>query len=385
MAFPTRPAALAAAVAAAVLLAAACDRARTAPAIGFSYNWGDESFAQFLREEIERTRPEGGAVIRLINVDSGGWQALGASALAAEVRRARTLADDPDVVVAVGPGGSREALLVAPVYREVSLMDLVPTATSRLLEPMSEWSPVLAPNDSLQGEFIGQFADSALKAKRVAIFYVPDEYGIGLASGTAAAIERRGARVVLQTPMRLTLDCIVPNNDSMYRTLVDQAEARLAPDVAVIAARTVEAACLTRILRDRWPRLPIIAGDGTLPIKNFFDRAGSRTDGVHIVEFWHLDPTSQAALDFVQRFERAVDRPLRHADVVYFDATILAATAIRQGGATREGTRRYLRSLGAERPPYQGLSGPIAFTPGFPRPILMIRLDGGRSTVVAGR
>ncbi len=274
---------------------------------------------------------------------------------------------------------------MAPIYRDSEVMQLVPTATSRLLEPMREWTLALVANDSVQGEFIGRFALDRLAARKLAIYYVPDEYGIGLAAGTAAALESRGATILLRAPMQLTLDCRSSGASSAYEALVSQLAGRGTPDAVVLASRQTEAACLTRELRRRWPRVAILAGDGTLLDPTFFDIAGASAEGVHIVAFWHPDAAGEAGHEFVRRFESAVDRPIRHADVVYYDATLLAAAAIRDGGPSRPAVRRYLRALGISRPPFQGLTGPIAFTPDALRPMVMTRVQGRGSVIVEGR
>lgn len=305
--------------------------------------------------------------------------------LAAEVARARHLADDSDVVVAVGPGGSREALQVAPVYRDAQLMQLVPTATSRLLVPLRDWTLVLVPNDSAQGEFIGEHAAATLGARRVAIFYVPDEYGVGLAAGTAAALESRGASILLRAPIQLTLDCTAAGGRESYDALAEQLARRGTPDAVVIAARQVQAGCLTRVLRTRWPNVSVLAGDGTLLDSEFFNRAGPGGEGVLVVAFWHPAGSGEESKEFERRFAARVQRPIRHADAVFYDAVMLAATAIRAEGASRDGVRRYLRSLGVSRPPYPGLTGPVAFTPGFRRPLVMTRVRGTGSELVRVR
>jgi ABC-type branched-subunit amino acid transport system substrate-binding protein len=312
--------------------------------------------------------------------------ALGSTPLVAEVARARRLAEDSTVLAVIGPGGSREALQVGPIYRDARVVQLVPTATSRLLESLGEWSLVLVPNDSVQGEFLGAFADTALHAKRVAIFYVPDEYGIGLAAGTAATLDARGVEVLLRAPIELTNNCFIPGQQAAYDALGAQLAQRGEPDAVIIAARQVEAACLLRVIRRRWPTVHILAGDGTTPDDAFFTIAGPHAEGVHIVAFWHPALTSGGSdAGFVSRFESAVDRPIRHADAVFYDAVMLAVQGIRTEGASRRAVRRYLGSLGDRRPPFEGLTGALAFTPGFRRPLLMTRVEGRAVVLVGGR
>jgi ABC-type branched-subunit amino acid transport system substrate-binding protein len=356
-----------------------------AATIGFTYNWGDSALESFVAAEVARTRPPGGREILLQASRSGGWAAYGATPLAAEVRRATILSNDPSVVAVVGPGGSREALQVAPIYAAARLAHLVPTATSRLLSGTSTYTLRLAADDSVQGAFIAAYADTVLRLRRLAIFYVPDEYGIGLAAGTAADAAARQLAIVDRSPIRLTQDCMNAEDRAHYDGIVDELALHATPDGVVIAARTVEAACLTRALRDRWPLLHILAGDGVFLEKLFFDRATGHAEGVHLVAFWHPELPSPASRAFLERFRAARGRTPRHGDAVFLDAALMVAEAIRAVGVDRADVHAYLLSLGNSRPPYEGVTGRIGFSAAVPHPLLMTRVTGDSSRLVAGR
>lgn len=355
----------------------------TPPAIGFTVTWGDDRLEAFMQEAVNR---EAGAMpVRVLGRQIGTLGALGASPLAAEVSRATKLAADDDVMVVIGPGGSREALQVAPIYRDAGVANIMPTATSQLLAAAGPWTFLLAPNDSVQGAFMGAFADTALHARRAAIFYAPDEYGIGLAKGIAAELTARGVTIVERVPMRLAHDCRSESgHEAFYTDLAAQLAMRGKPDVALVAARTVETACLARALRERWSAVPIVAGDGAYLDRTFFTlMAGVSTDDVYLVSYWHRDLSDSASLAFVAEFEEAVGRPPRHGDAVFYDATMLAAKAVREAGPDRDDIRRWLQELGTATPAYGGIAGPISFAPGQPRSLLMTRVVG-QSSVIAG-
>lgn len=353
------------------------------PAIGFTYTWGDSTLETFLRREINAG--VGGDSIRFVSSRSGGWQSYGTSPLTAEVQRAVELAADPNVLAIVGPGGSREALQVAPIYAQARVADLIPTGTSRLLATAGDYTFVMAPNDSVQGAFLAAFADSALSARRYAIFYVPDEYGIGLATGTASALESRGRAILEREPVRLTQNCEDDAGRNYYRGVAEQLSRRGTPDAVVLALRTVEAACLTSALRARWPRLQLLAGDGVYLDEQFFRRAGTAGEGVYLTAFWHPELPGERSRRFLEEYQAVVGRVPRHGDAVFADAVLLAAEAIRAVGPDRERVADYLRSLGNTRPPYGGISGPVAFTPGFTRPLYMTRVEGSSSRLVTGQ
>lgn len=326
----------------------------------------------------------GDAPIRVLGREAGRLEDLGVSPLSAEVSRATALAADPGVVIVVGPGGSREALQVAPIYRDAGVVNIVPTASSRLLATVGPWTFRMAPNDSLQGAFMAAFADTALRARRAAIFYAPDEYGIGLATGIAAELVSRGITILERVPMRLAHACLPPGGSrGFYEDLAAQLALRGRPDVVLIAARTVETGCLAHSLRERWSAVPIVAGDGAYLDQSFLrTMADAPTDEVYLVTYWHRDIADSASRAFVSKFETAVGRPPRHGDAVFYDAVLLAATAVRQAGADREDIRRWLRELGTTRPPFDGIAGPVSFAPDRPRTLFMTRIRGNGSVIV---
>ncbi len=361
---------------------AACTADVREPAIGYSYNFGDTAFEGLLNDELERTRPEGGVRIRVVGADAA-FRQPGMSALSAEVWRATALAADPDVVVSVGPGGSREALQVAPIYREARLADLVPTATSRLLAGAGDYTLRLAVDDSAQGAFIGAFADSVLHARVGIIVHVPDEYGMGLAAGTSAAFTARGITLLDRVVMRLTLDCLTPADRAAHTAIADEVALRGVPDVVVLAMRTVEAGCLAAALRARFPRVRLIAGDGTYLEKLFFDRAGAAAEGAYLVAFWHPAVDRPGSRAFAARLEARLGRRVRHGDAMFFDAVMLGAAAIRAVGPDRARVHRWLRGVGTDTPPFEGITGAISLAEGARRPVIMTQVRGATSVVLA--
>lgn len=370
---PSRSARAAPFAVALALLAGACGAPDASPAIGFTYNWSDTALEYFVQSELDRTRPAGGDSIELRASRTGGWQAFGGTPLAAEVRRATILAEREAVIGVVGPGGSREALQVLPVYAAAGVPQLIPTATSALLSPPSATAFLLAANDSVQGEFIGAFADTGLRAKRVAILYVPDEYGIGLAAGIEASLRAREVPLLVREPIRLVQYCRDAAGRAYYDDVVDQLALRGQPDVVTIAARTVEVGCLARALRQRWPATAVVAGDGAYHGPGFWDAAGDFGDAVHLVAFWHVDLPHEASQNFLRQWRARNATTPRHGEAVFYDATMLLATAIREVGADRGRVAAYLRSLGSTRPAYPGVTGAISFAPDARRPLLMTR------------
>src|SRR5690606_34222284 len=138
-------------------------------------------------------------------------------------------------------------------------------------------------------------------------------------------------------------------------------------------ARTVEVGCLARALRQRWPATAVVAGGGAYHGPGFWDAAGDFGDAVHLVAFWHVDLPHEASQTFLRQWRARNATTPRHGEAVFYDATMLLATAIREVGADRARVAEYLRSLGSTRPSYPGVTGAISFAPDARRPLLMTR------------
>ena len=354
---------------------------RSPVVIGVASNMPEPSVAGVAQAALDATQPAGG---RHITVSTGNTPTPSAdhAGLQREIDRALQFVADRNVVAVAGPGGSREALQTGPVYREAEVPNVVPTATSRRVRELGKWTFVLAADDSVQGEFIGEFAAERLHARTAAIFYLPDEYGLGLAAGTAAALSRRGITLLARTPVQPTRSCQPDATVNAYEDAVDEAFRAGAPDVVVLATRSRESPCLARAVAARSSATRFIAGDGATVDPAFIRFAGPAADSMYLVSFWHPTANDSAARAFVARFRAIVGREPRHDEAMFYDSIMLLGQAIRSVGPSRAAIRDYLEELGTKHPPYAGLTGPISFGRDARRPLITTRLSGGQLQVV---
>jgi branched-chain amino acid transport system substrate-binding protein len=245
---------------------------------------------------------------------------------------------------------------------------VVPTSTSRLLRQAGPWTFSLAPDDSTEGVFVADFLVTALGARRVSIFYVNDEYGEGLRDGVRARLRSAGAEVVDEVSFGQASDVAV---------LVDASLQRGIPDAVVSAGRWLETARLTRILHERVARIRVVAGDGAMYLPRLADSVGAAAEALYVVDFWVPDPADSLSRAFVERFRRVTGAEPLGPQAMSHDALMLLAHAVRSVGPDRKAIRDYLRSLGGERAPYPGITGPIAFGPGRRTNLVMTRLTAG--------
>jgi branched-chain amino acid transport system substrate-binding protein len=291
-----------------------------------------------------------------------------------EIERAQRLVATPGLVGVVGHAGSRGTLAGAPVYNEAGIPHIAPTSTTRLLRRAGRWTFSLAPDDSTEGAFIAEFVVAALGARRVSVFYVNDEYGEGLRDGIRAHLLPRGVTLLNEVSFG-------PGSD--VGLLLDASLGRGRPDVVISAGRWSETAALARHVMARLPDARVVAGDGAMYLPGLAQAAGAAVSALYVVDFWVADPADSASGPFVERFRRVTGAEPLGPQAMSHDALLLLAAAVRDVGAGRDAIRRYLESLGRERAPYPGITGPISFGPGRRTNLVMTRLVDGRPQRVA--
>ena len=344
---------------------AGCHSAPRSAVIGYAYTYHLQSAIAVANDEIaERWGGRGPRI--LIVSDSARVQ----DPADVEVRRAEHLAAVPGIVAVVGHSGSRASLAAAPIYNEAGIVQITPNSTSRLLRSAGRWTFNLAPDDSVEGAFIGEFVAQRLRARRVTVYYENDEYGTGLRDGVMAALAPRGVEVLDRVPIDVTSD---------FPTLVEASLKRGVPDVVIVAGRQRETGMIARLVRERGVRRPLVAGDGALVLPELARLAGPAADSLYVVAFWMPDAPDSLSQAFVARYRRLTGEVPQSADALSHDALMVLAEAIDEVGADPAAVRRHLSQLGTGRPPFQGVTGPIAFAAGARARLGMARLVGGVS------
>jgi branched-chain amino acid transport system substrate-binding protein len=271
------------------------------------------------------------------------------SGLRRTVRDAAVLATIPDVVGVVGPMSSRDALLAAPVYNDSAIVELVPNATSRRLRDAGPWTFVLAPDDSLEGAFIGRLLVH-LGARRVTIVYAADEYGAGILAGASQALSASGVAILDRVATDPTGICLAPRPDNPMEDQLAVSLRHGVPDAVVLAQRQGDAACAIRALRGQHVHARYVGADGVVPTPSLIGVMGGDADSLYLVTFWVPDTSRAVERDFVARFRARVGIDPDVGDALAYDATMSLAAAIGAAGADRRGIRDWLASLGRKRP-----------------------------------
>lgn len=270
------------------------------------------------------------------------------------IEAARRLVGAEGLIAVVGHSNSAASLAAAPIYHDHEVVQIAPTASAAVFSQAGPYSFRLVQSDDAQGRFLAEhLRDLWPEGGRVAIVYVNDDYGRGLRAAFVSNLEVRRFPVVVELPH---LEGDVRDSDVAYA-----ADAlRIAePDMVVWLARGAVLARFIGGIRKVLPDVPIVGGDAvaTGPIR---EAPPALLGEIHFVELVDLDATD-ALRTFKVRYRERFGRDPGGPEALTYDAVRLVLAGVRAGARTGGDLRAYLMSLGRGAPPYDGLTGRIAF------------------------
>src|SRR3989454_12533029 len=129
-------------------------------------------------------------------------------------------------------------------------------------------------------------------------------------------------------------------------------------DVLLLAAERPGAELALREMRSLGLRWPVLGGDALTGI----EADGALAEGIRLSSAYLADRRDDRNVAFVADYARAFpgQRP-DHRGAGAYDSVLLLAGALDQAGADRRAVRDHLARVGRGRPPFEGVTGTIAF------------------------
>lgn len=266
------------------------------------------------------------------------------------VRVARQLASDPDVVGVIGHLTSGATLAAAPVYGGVEpVVAISPSASSPLLTAAGPWIFRVCPTDELHGARLAAWAFDQ-GARRVAVLYQNDAYGRGVRAEFTTAFTASGGAVVADDPYLDDLPSFGP--------YLERLRILGGADALFVAGTRAGAERILATLDSMNLRLPVLAGDGVIGIES----GSVLAEGMTVSTAYLPDRPGEENAAFVRAYaERTGGRLPDHRGAGAYDAVRLLAAAVEAVGTDRTRIRDYLAGVGTREPPFEGVTGRIAF------------------------
>lgn len=351
----------------AMLVAVCPAMAGCSPRESASYRIGivlDEDGIRGATLAADRINASGGINGRRLELTS----VTGASSTKARValQSAERLAADPTILAIVGHTNSAASLAASQVYNTRRITQIAPTSSTPLYSRAGPYSFRLVGSDLDQGVFLANHVLSRSPRLRTAVLYTNDDYGRPLRTVLVDRLRAAGFSPVYDSPY-------IEDGASNDYTEMTIALARTRPELLVWIGRADEFVRIQSTLQRTLPGLVVLASDGFDGPLVSRDTAGTLA-GVSYVRFVDPGSTNTDLLRVREWFAQSGLGGTSDQAILSYDAVMLLGEALRHAGSGREAIRDWLWQVGKARPPFAGISGPIAFRVGGDRePVYFIQ------------
>ena len=311
------------------------------PLSGFQANTG-QTVAGGVRLMAEQLNRSGGLLgyrVKVVAVDDEADSDVAVS-VAEEVRDA--LARGENIIGVIGHPNSGQTAAAMDVYKDLDLVVITPTASEVALTQQGyrNFFRVNAAND-LQAKTGAAYLANQLAAKKVAVLYNDDSYGIDLGKLVSQELQALG----VETPLSIQVG-VEQNRFADEVARIKQAGV----DAIYYAGYEVECPYLRADLRDAGlSNLTFMASDGCF-LAATIDNADGSAEGIYITGF---APSPKTAVDqtWVSAYQAVEFRNPDTYSVNGYSAMQVLAEGIKQAGALNgQRVRDAIRGLDVSTP-----------------------------------
>jgi branched-chain amino acid transport system substrate-binding protein len=270
--------------------------------------------------EVNGERGAGGRPLEIVRFDDR--ESVDEGRLIAE-----RIAADPGIVAVIGHLHSYISVPAAAIYERGGLVMVSPTATDVELTSRGYRSVFRVPlTDAEVGR---QMAEIAARRgyQRLAVYYVRNGYGRGLAN----AFEERATRSGLAVVTRQSYDPGSAASGAVFeQTLEDWKDLEM--DAIFVAGEVPSAARFVALARKLGIRTPILGGDA-MGARSLLTEAGPAAEGMVVASFFHPDEPRPEVRAFVAAFRSRYGGDPDVGSALAYDSVRLLANAVRSGAS----------------------------------------------------
>ncbi len=281
---------------------------------------------------------------------------------------------EKDKVVGVVSGSySGPTRVTAPIFQKAQ----IPMVAGYAVHPDVTWDPKeKRPNDfcfrngflgEIEGAAAAEFAVKNLKAKRISLIFMDNDFGRAISSGFAERAEKLGATILTKQMYKFPGE----KDFRPYLTRIKEGN----PDVIFAAGYYNEAASIVRQAKELGITSQILGEEG-FDSPKFLEIAGPASEGVIIATNLDRDDPRPLVQNFLANYRKAYHEDADMVGASSYDAFMILVKAIEKAGANPKAIQKAL----LETKDYNGLTGKISrFVQGeVVKPVQIQVVKGGK-------
>ena len=293
------------------------------PLSGFQANTGQTvaGGVRLMAEQLNRSGGLLGYKVKVVALDDEADSDV-AAGVAAQIKEAVDRGDR--VLGVIGHPNSGQTAAAMDIYKDLAIIIITPTASEVSLTQQGyrNFFRVNAAND-LQAKTGADYLANKLSAKKVAVLYNDDSYGIDLGKLVAAELTKLGAQVPVSLQVKV--------EQNRFPTEVAKIKAA-GVDAIYYAGYEVECPYLRADLRDAGlDKLTFMASDGCF-LAATIDNSDGSAEGMYVTGF---APSPKTAVDqaWVQGYQAVEYRNPDTYSVNGYSAMEVLAEGVKQAGS----------------------------------------------------
>ncbi len=279
-----------------------------------------------------------------------------------------------DKVVGVVSGSySGPTRVVSPIFQKAGM----PMVAGYAVHPDVTWDPkAKKPNDymfrngflaEVEGAAAAEFAVKNLKAKKMSIIAMDNDFGKSISGGFAARAEKLGATILTRQMYKF------PGEKDFRPFLTRIKEGN--PDLIFAAGYYNEAASIVRQAKELGIRSQIMGEEG-FDSPKFLEIAGPAAEGVVIATNLDRDDPRPLVQNFLKNYRKAYGEDADMVGASSYDAFMILVNAVQKAGTDPKAIQNALLNT----KDYNGLTGKISrFVQGeVVKPVQIQAVKGGK-------
>ncbi len=293
-----------------------------APLSGFQANGGQTVVggARLMAEQLNKAGGLLGYKVKVIGLDDESDSKV-AVQVAEQIKA--DIAAGKRVIGVVGHYNSGQTIAAMEIYKDLPIIVITPTASeiSITQQGYRNFFRVNA-NDAVQARIDAQFLVNELGAKRVAVVFNDDPYGIGLGKLISEELSRLGAETAV------SLQVAVEQSD--FAAEVPQIQAAQ-PDAVFYAGYEIEAPYLRSQLVAAGLTVPMLCSDGAF-LAATIDEAGDAAEGLYVSAF-APSPAQVVDKEWIKEYQAVEYRNPDTYSINGYSALAVLAEGVKKAGS----------------------------------------------------
>jgi branched-chain amino acid transport system substrate-binding protein len=333
----------------------ACAKKPKRIVIGIAISASYHPAVELAAKEINDAGGINGVPLELVGLD---WKVVNDFYAPDILSRAAQFSEHPDLLAVIGHSDSSSTLSAAAVYNQNKVPQIVTIATNPAITNIGVWTYRLCLSDAAQGPALAEYAVKEWSKRRIAVFYVNDDYGRGLAQLFEKHVRELGGEIVSSVMHRNILE----NGDKQLIESSIEKFREDEPELVVLFQRIPAAEFTINALREAGVKSKILGGDSLGPAWLAKEKP-ALMEGVRVSQFFLPMPNDAHAAHFVNEFKKLTGKDPDYGHAFAYDAVYLVRDAVLNGGVTRDGVKSYLDGLIAQKKSGTGVAGTFTLGP----------------------